>query len=261
MRQRTTWSAGVLVCLLAVGGAVVARGEEAKKEGTGMAVRPMELYTCKYRAGKGLADLQQVAKRFNAWMDATHQDNYWAFLLSPYFRSADQDFDVLWAGGWRSGADMAGEIKRWVEEGGAVGAEFDKVVSCVTTTNFAILDLSAEPAPPDSGPVTFTNCTIKEGRKFPDALAAVNAWLAWEKEHGVTSDNYILFPAFGEKSDAKYSFKWVTTSSWDDFGRSYDQYGTGGGWMKARDLFDGLLDCDSGRVYVSQRVRHLPPAK
>ena len=261
MRQHSTWWAGVFVCLLAVGGAVTARGEEAQQEGAGMAIRPMELYTCKYKAGKGQAELQSVAAKFNAWMDSTHQQNYWAFLLTPYYRSEDQDFDVLWAGGWRSGAEMASEMQHWVEKGGAVAAAFDQVVTCDTTTNFAILDLSKAPAPPDAGPVTFTNCTIKEGRKFPDALAAVNAWIAWEKEHGVESDNYVLFPAFGETSDAKYSFKWVTTATWEAFGKSYDQYGTGGGWMKARDLFDGLLDCDSGRVYVSQRVRRMAPVK
>ncbi len=80
-------------------------------------------------------------------------------------------------------------------------------------------------------------------------------------EHGIEADHYVLFPAFGERSDAKYDFKWVTTRTWDAFGKSYDQYGTGGGWMKARELFEGLLDCDSSRVYVSERVRRLAPAK
>jgi len=48
-------------------------------------------------------------------------------------------------------------------------------------------------------------------------------------------------------------------SSWEAFGKSYDQYGTGGGWQKWEELFDGLLNCDSSRVYVSQRVRRAAP--
>ena len=258
MRKNGTFLAVAMVCLLAAGHAVA---QTEKKEAPGAAIRPMELFSCDYLEGKGLADLQQVAAKFNAWMDSSGQQNYWAFLLMPYFRSSEQDFDVLWAGGWKTGADMAVEIQHYVEAGGAVAAEFDKVVRCDTTTNFAVMDLSKAPSPPDSGPVTFTNCTVKEGRKFADALAAVHGWIAYQKEHGIEEDNYLLFPAFGEKSDAKYSFKWVTTSTWAAFGKSYDQYGTGAGWMKADELFDGLLDCDSGRVYVSQRLRSLPKAK
>jgi hypothetical protein len=261
MRQRTTWPGLVFLGLLAVAGTGAAFGQEAKKEATGTAVRPMELYACKYKEAKGPADLQKASANFNAWLDSTNQHDYWAFLLTPYYRSKDQDFDVLWAGGWRTGVDMARGIQRYVGEGSAAAAEFDRVVRCDAVTNFAIMDLSKAPSPPDSGPVTFSNCTVKEGRKFPDALAAVNAWIAYEKEHAVVSDNYLLFPAFGEESSAKYSFKWVTTSSWEAFGKSYDQYGAGGGWQRAEELFGGLLDCDSSRVYVSQRLRRTAPTK
>jgi len=262
MRRFETWSVGGVFGLLVLAGAGTAFGQEAKKEGSGgMAIRPAELYSCDFKEGKGPADLQAAAANFNAWMDSTNQHDYWAFLLTPYYRSSDQDFDVLWAGGWRTGADMARGIQRYVGEGSAVAAGFDQVVACDQVTNFALMDLSKAPSPPDSGPVTFSNCTVEKGRKFPDALAAVNGWIAYEKEHGIVADHYLLFPAFGEQSAAEYSFKWVTTSSWEAFGKSYDHYGTGGGWQKAQELFDGLLDCDTSRVYVSQRVRSLAPAK
>lgn len=107
--------------------------------------------------------------------------------------------------------------------------------------------------------MTFANCTVEDGRTFPEARAAVNAWLAYEKQHGITSDSYLLFPAFGESRDSKYSFKWVTTSSWEDWGKSYDQYGAGMSYAKAGELFDGLLACDNSRVYISQRVRSMAP--
>jgi hypothetical protein len=261
MRQSMTWSGMAVLAVLAVAGTGPAFGQEASKEGTGAPIRPSELFACKYKEGTGPADLQQAAATFNAWMDSTNQHDYWAFLLTPWYRSTDQDFDVLWAGGWRTGADMGRGLKRWFAEGGAAAAAFDKAVHCDAATNFAIMDLSKAPNPPDSGPVSFSNCTVKQGRKFPDALSAVNSWIGYEKEHGVESDNYLLFPAFGESRSAKYSFKWVTTSSWEAFGKSYDQYGTGGGWQKWDELTEGLLECDSGRVYVSQRVRQMAPAK
>lgn len=260
MPHRTTWTA-VGVALLLSAGAAAAFAEEARKEATGPSFRPMELFACKFKEGKGMADLQQANARYGAWLDATDQHGYWAFLLLPYYVSSDQDFDFLWAGGWRTGADMARAIQRYVGEAAEVMAEYGKVMTCAEATNFAILDLSRAPSPPDSGPVTFSNCTIQEGRKLPDALAAIDAWIAYGKEHGIASDNFLLFPTFGETHDAKYSFKWVTTASWDNWGKAYDQHGTGGGWLKAMDLFGGLLDCDSGRIYVSQRVRQMAPAK
>ncbi len=247
-------SFGVVLALSAGGFAPVMAEEPA----AGPSVRPSEIYGCSYREGKGMADLTLVADKWNAWMDKTAQNGYWAYLLVPYYHSSDRKFDVLWAGGWRTGATMATGLKHWVTEGGELGAEFDKVVACSTVVNFAVMDLSKSPKPPESGPVAFSDCKVTKGRKFADALGAVRAWVSWEAEHGVVDDNFLLFPAFGESKDASYSFKWVTTSDWEALGKSYDQYGNGGGYQKAQELFDGLLDCDSSRLYVSRRLREIP---
>ena len=66
MRHRTTWYGIVLVGLLAAAGTIAALAEEPKKEGAGTSVRPMEIFACKYKEGKGLADLQGVSAKFNA---------------------------------------------------------------------------------------------------------------------------------------------------------------------------------------------------
>ncbi len=223
----------------------------------GPSIRPMEIYGCTYREGKGMADLTAAAANWNAWMDKTGQNDYWAYLLMPYYHSSDFPYDVLWAGGWPSGATMANGLKRWVTEGGEAAAEFDQVVQCKGITNFAVMDLSKAPNPPDAGPVSFSDCTLVKGRKFADGFAAVQAWVAYEKANGIADDNFLLFPAFGENTDAKYTFKWVTTSDWPNLGKSYDLYGNGGGYQKAEEMFGGLLDCDSSRLYVSQNVRRL----
>ena len=261
MRHRTTLLGSALIAVmglivLLVAGTAAAFAEEAKKDAAGAAIRPMEIYACKFKEGKGMADLQAVSTKFNAWMDSTGQHNYWAFLLTPYYHSQDQDFDVAWAGGWRTGVDMAREIQRWVEEGGPVAGEFDKVVTCNDIANYALMDLSPAPNPPDSGPVTFTNCTVQGGAQVPRRARRGQRLdrLREGARHHARTTTCSSRPT-ASRATAKYSFKWVTTSSWDDWGKSYDQYGTGGGWARATELYDGLLDCDSGRVYVSQRVR------
>jgi hypothetical protein len=247
----------VAVCL-AVAGLAPALAQEAAETGS-LSVWPVEIYGCKYREGKGMADLDQAAVAFGAWMDASSQHDYWAYLLVPYYHSSEIDFDVLWAGGWRSGTAMGRSLERWVNEGGEVAAGFDAVVDCDTVTSFAVLNLTEDPKPPAAGPIAFSDCTVEEGKEFPEALAAMRTWVAYEREQGTADDHFVLFPAYGESSDADYDFKWVTTSTWEDLGKGWDQYGNGGGWMKARELFDGLLDCDSSRLYVERRVREQAP--
>jgi hypothetical protein len=258
MRRNLGFLSVGIAAILAAGVVTPAVAEDTA---AGPSIRPAEIYGCTYREGKGMADLKAATANWNAWMDKTGQNDYWAFLLIPYYHSSEFPFDVLWAGGWQSGATMANGLKRWVTEGGEAAAEFDKVVQCKGVTNFAVMDLSKAPAPPDSGPVSFSDCTLTKGRKFADALAAVQAWITYEKENGIADDNYLLFPAFGESTDAKYTFKWVTTSDWPNLGKSYDQYGNGGGYQKAEELFGGLLECDSSRLYVSQRVRKMQMKK
>lgn len=252
MRERRALVCTAMALALSAAVGVSAQSEE---EAAGPAIRPSEIYGCTFRDGQGMAQLNEVASHWNAWMDETGQGNYWAFLLVPMYRSPELPYDVLWAGGWPDGAQMASGLSRWMTEGGPLQAEFDAVVDCPGVTNFAVMDLQPVPSPFESGPVSFSNCTVEEGHTFPEALEAVNAWLAYESEKGIESDNFMLFPAFGESSDADYSFKWVTTQSFEDFGESYDNYGTGGGWQKARELFDDLLDCDSSRLYFGTRVR------
>jgi hypothetical protein len=243
----------VVLCVCLTG----AVGAQEEGEAAGPSVRPAEIYGCQFREGQGWSQLEHVAGRWNAWMDANDQDGYWAYLLRPLYRSQELAFDVLWAGGWANGASMAAGLESWLAEGGEVGAEFDRVVDCDTVINFAILDVVRPLEPQATGPAIFSNCTIAEGHEFTEALGAVNAWIAYEAEHGIQANNMMLFPAFGESSDSDYDFKWVTTSDWTTFGLSYDQYGTGGGWQKSRELFEGLLDCDSSRLYQSIRVRSM----
>jgi len=250
----------IVAALLCAPGLALAQ-EEGKAPAT--PIHPIELYGCKFNEGQGWSQLQHVLERWNAWMDGHGQTSYFGFTLVPLYHSSELDFDVIWAGGWPDGATMAANLETWVTQGGEIQAEIARVVHCDMVTNFAVLDLTGPAPPAASGPVAFTNCTVAEGKQFPDAMAAVQAWIAYEKEQGIEASHYMLFPAYGESSDAKYSFKWVTTSSWAALGKGYDQYGTGGGWQKAGELFTGVLDCDSTRLYQSTRVRAMatPPTE
>lgn len=224
-------------------------------EQSGLSFRPLEIYGCNFNDGKGMADLARATERWNNWMDKENQTNYWAYTLAPVYHSAELSYDMLWVGGWQDGANMATSMNHWITRGGDMQDEFAKAVTCNAHINFAVFDLKREDSPSSGGPVEFANCTVKENRSIGDVIHAGEEWVKYQSDHGVVAGHYLLFPAWGETSDAEYDFKWVTSYSYDALGKSYDNYGTGGGWRKADELFDSLMDCDSGRIYHSSQVR------
>ncbi|MDH3646941.1 MAG: hypothetical protein OER80_09225 [Gammaproteobacteria bacterium] len=227
----------------------------AEDEKSNPSIRPIEIFACDYNNGKDAADLVRATARWNTWMNKNNQSEYWAFTLAPMFHSEQIDFDVAWVGGWKDGATMAASTEFWLTKGALMQAEFAKVVTCNIHTNFAVLDISPSPDPWASGPVEFSNCTVEKGRSHEDAIGAIHKWIAYQSEHGIESGNYVLYPAYGESSEAEYDFKWVVGYSYKAFGKNYDMYGTGAGWRKAEELFGGLLDCDNARVYHATAVR------
>ncbi len=254
MNGRKLFLSAVLLVCVCLPGVAFAQGED---EGPGVTLWPLEIYGCEFREGQGWAELRDVTAKWNAWMDEGGQNDYWAYLLAPHYRSQQLTFDVLWVGGWASGATMATSLEHWVTGGGELNAEFGRVVDCTAVVNFATLELATPNEPQDAGPVEFSDCVVAEGREFSEAFAAVQAWIAYQVEQGIEENHFMLFPAYGESSDSEYDFKWVSSSSWATLGASYDQFGTGGGWRKANELFDGLLECDSSRLYQATRVRSM----
>lgn len=227
----------------------------ANHDPTDPRLRPVELIACNYRDGKGMEDLLRVADRWNEWMDKEGRDDYWAFTLMPLFHSEEIDFDLVWAGGWADGASMAGSIEHWLARGGDLSARLEEVVSCRAHLVFAVIDMQSSPDPWLAGPVEFSNCTVKRGREMSEALKAMEEWVAYTTENGVNAGHFVLFPAYGETSDAEYDFKWVSHFSYAGFGKNFDMFGTGGGWRKWQDLIERHLECDSARVYHATPMR------
>lgn len=217
-------------------------------------LRPVEIRGCMFQEGQDKAAFHEAVAKWSAWMDANGQHAYSAHVMWPLYRSKDHEADFLWMGGWPSGAEMAEGLERRATVGGEISAEFDRVVTCPYSASFAASYLS-EPLRDPIGPVRFANCEIEEGRSVDEALDAISKWTASEQENGVDSQHFLLFPAYGESRDAGYVFKWVTTSTWSEFGDGFDHFANGGGMQESSELFGELLNCDTPRVYVSSKMR------
>src|SRR5690606_41863589 len=88
------------------------------------------------------------------------------------------------------------------------------------------------------------------------AVAGRAEWVEFFGWSGSTAARWILFPAYGEVSDAGYSFKWADGyESYVAFGRDYDEFYNGGGVDRFAELLDPLVRCDSPRLYAVRPIR------
>ena len=226
---------------------------------TGSSSVPVEIYACNFREGKGPDDLNAVTAKWNAWMDDEGVTDYFAALMYPNY-SSDLGFDVGWIGGWRDGNAMGAGTDRWVNEGGELNAGFAEVVDCMSHTNFVSTRMKD---PGDSGDddntivLGFSNCTIEEGKTFEDYEAAQKKWNAYAEEHGFKGGAWVMWPVWGNALDTEWDFKSVI--SWPNYatvGANY-QLMVDGHWSKSQEIWDGLVDCDSRRIYTTYVVRSM----
>lgn len=222
---------------------------------------PVEIFACNFRDGKGPDDLNAVSAKWNEWMDENEATEYFAAHLYPNF-STELGFDVAWIGGWSDGNAMGAGTDMWLGEGGEIGAEFNEVLEdCPSHVMFATMTMR-EPQDTedddDNFVLAFSNCTINEDKTFEDVQAAQEAWNAHSDEHGLVGGAWVMWPVWGESGDADYDFKYVGSApSYTALGNNFQMMASGH-WRTNDEIWGGLLDCDSARIYSGMSIRELP---
>jgi hypothetical protein len=218
-------------------------------------ITPIEALSCRYAEGKGPADLEGLAAGFNDWMERSEAPAYTAYVLSPLAHSEELEFDLLWIGAWPDGVTMGTSMAHYFTHGAELGPVFGAVMDCGSNTNYAVLTIK-RPEQAAFGPLEVASCTLRVGAVIGDALAAVEEWVQYATRSGSGAAHWILFPAYGERSDAGYSFKWAMGyGSYESFGRDYDEFNNGGGVDQYNALFEGIMRCDSPRLYSVRPIR------
>lgn len=245
---------------LATGSLVIAAGFSnglAQDDEDDNNVVPVELYACNYNDGKGPADLDKAVAKWNAWADSRGVKDYTAWTLTPFYASPEQEFDVLWLGVTPSAKALGAAQDDWLANGAAIQAEFDKASPCNAHSNFAAVEFKAPPERENRSHIviSFSDCNIEDGRSFGDDVApAISAWADYRTQNGSTSGIWVLFPVYGGGGE-KFDFKYVTAyGNLAEQGADWDQYAAAGR-HKARELFRGMIDCDSARVYSATNRR------
>jgi len=248
-----------ILIALATGSLVIAAGcsngvAQDEEEAPDSAV-PVEIYACNYNEGMGPADLDAVTAKWNAWADERGLNDYTAWTLTKFYSGPEQEFDYLWLGVSSDAKSLGRAQDDWLATGGAVAAEFEKVGPCDAHGNFAALNFKPPPEredPRSNIVLSFSDCNIAHGKNFGDDVApAIRAWTEYRTGTGSEAGHWVLFPVYGGGGE-EFDFKWVVAhQNLEAQGADWDQYNV----ELATELFDGVLDCDSSRVYNATNRR------
>ena len=221
---------------------------------------PTELWACNYNEGHGSDDLDAVAGKWSAYMDESEADAYAAWTLTPQYFSDEQDFDVLWLGAWTDGNAMGQGRDNYHATGGAIMAEFGKVMDCGAHLGFVSRAYKLPPdndaGPQNTGVITFTNCSMEEGATYDTVVAGLSAWAKTLGDNGSESAMYQWWPAYGGGGESTFDFKLLGIhANHASLGADLELVGNGGLWRKRMELVGEQFDCDVSRVYDAKLRR------
>jgi len=92
-----------------------------------------------------------------------------------------------------------------------------------------------------------------------EAITALQKFHEYAAGRGSDPFEAVFFSIAGQTNDSHYTFKTVTGfDSIQAYGKGVDVY-SGGGFLRAEELFGRLLECNSSRVYALERVRAAAP--
>jgi len=246
-----TWSAVAGLLLASAPGLA-----QVSADGMGKIV-PVELYACKFNEGKNGADLAEVIERWNEFSDESGMDDYAAWLLTPFFHTSEQDFDILWLGAFSDGNAMGKGLQNWISNGQELAAEFAAVVDCGAhvAVSSAMYKAPAGGNAPASGVITMMDCKLNEGHRYVDIKAAELKWVDYLAKSKSKAAYYHWMPMFGG-GDAEFDYKVVFAyPDFEEVGANVELFANEGGRDASREIFGNIDDCDDARVYLTRSIR------
>ena len=248
----------IVICSAISGLLLAAAPAFAQVSADGMGkVVPVELYACKFNEGKSGADLAAVIERWNKFADDSNMEDYAAWLLTPFFYTTEQDFDIIWLGAFRDGNAMGRGLQNWVSNGGELNAAFQEVVDCGAHVAYSSAMYKAPQGgnTPESGFITMMDCKLNEGHEYVEIQAAELKWADHLAKSGSKAAYYHWMPMFGG-GDAEFDYKVVFAyPDFEAIGSDVEKFANGGGREVSREVFGDIDECDDARVYVTRNIR------
>ncbi len=218
---------------------------------------PLEMQVCNYRDGKGSDDFDAAMEKMVKWMEDNDSAPYAGWQINKWMTGGTQEFDFLFLSAWPDGATMGQDITQYVSTAGDALQAFNEVADCPATLLFGSLTVKTPPendGQTDGFVLTVSNCTVADGRKTGDAIAAVREYSAYRDANGSAGGTYLWFPVLGG-GEEDFDFKLVNSfRSVEAYGNNYQWTVENAAYLKRNELAEGLLECDVARAYVGDTI-------
>ena len=218
---------------------------------------PVEIYACQFNERQDADDLDDWIARWNRWADSNNVDYYAAWTLTPYYFTAEQEFDFLWLGASTDGNTMGAGTDLWLSTGGELNSDLQDIVTCAAHVGLASAAYRIPEGLNNAQPsvITMSDCTMHDGVSGVAVDAATRDWADVIDEAGSRVAIYHWYPVFGG-GDADFDLKWVEAyQNYSDLGADYERMGNGGLYQQYQALTEHLIDCDDARIYNAQNRR------
>ena len=215
-----------------------------------------EIWACNYNDGQGPAEMDAAVDAWTEFMDANDVDDYAGWTLTKQYYGPQQNFDFLWLGAWSDGNAMGRGTDLMAREGGEIMANFYQVATCNAHVNAGSIAYKLpEGGTPANSVILFSNCSMEDGRTYSEVVEAQKAWVDILNEHGSDAAIYHWFPIYGGGDEDMDFIRLTAYPDYTAMGADYERMTNGELFRQNNELFQGLLDCDTSRVYSATMRR------
>ena len=220
----------------------------------------MEALQCDFAERKDMDDVMDVLEGWKELAD----DNSWpysAWTLTPlYYSESDTPFDFGWMGYTQNMQELGKVQDSFAEVAQETFAKWQKTTDCAGQSLFRVIEARAPQSAFYQDQVAYmsiSSCSIIDGKSSDDLAENDKVWNKYNDENGFTGGVYRWWPAVGAPTDLDFDFYLaIGYESVEQLGRARD--------IRMSRMMDGtrpegILDCDTPRVYTTQNIRLAEP--
>ena len=217
-----------------------------------------EYLGCKFDDGKNINDMNEWVAKWNTWMDSSGLDEYQASLLTPLYRSPNDEIDFMWVGRTDSWEELARGQSAYLTSG---LAESNPAKSC--PFSFIARQIPAGGADiqdeinQDEFVAAYWLCDIEGSNNLEEVYSAQATRMKYVSGGGNRISSRIIVPRQGIPSllsETDFVMLYVSPSL-QQWGSNVDNYQNNLEGIGDDNAANGIFSCSNSTVYVGRTIR------
>ena len=157
-----------------------------------------EYFGCKFDENKDFGDLNRFVNKWNKWMDEGNWNNYTGNILTPLYKSPNDEIDFLWVGNTKTITEMALGQSAYRKSNLASAFPAKSCPYSMRARQLVVQDINEDETwNGDEFVVAYHYCSLKEGKSIEDAFNAQKSRLEIWRALGDSRGARIVLPSHG----------------------------------------------------------------